>query len=175
MNLGYNLAAQLKSCPVSVLFSHLKGYFMRTKWLNWFTKQRLILLGGDWLTLTIFVLWGQIEHGLLSNTDFLPRLLTTTAVMIFPWTVIGWLWGAYQLEEGLGWRLFLGRALTTWLISAPLMLVLRAFLRGQAVIMVIFVLIALGLGGVMMLGWRLVYYRWWLRVSRDEVIAGVSV
>jgi hypothetical protein len=129
---------------------------------HWFSQQRLILLGGDWLTLTIFVFWGQIEHGLI-GADFLFRLLSTTLVMILPWTIVGILWGAYQLEEGLGWRLFLGRALTTWLIAAPLMLVLRAYLREQTVIVVIFILVALALGGVMMLGWRVIYYRFWLR------------
>jgi hypothetical protein len=129
---------------------------------HWFSKQRLILLGGDWLTLTIFVFWGQIEHGLI-GADFLFRLLSTTFVMILPWTIVGILWGAYQLEEGLGWRLFLGRALTTWLIAAPLMLVLRAYLREQTVIVVIFILVALALGGAMMLGWRVIYYRFWLR------------
>lgn len=128
----------------------------------WLTRQRLILLVGDWLTLAVFVLWGQIEHGLV-NVEFVPRFLATTAVMIIPWTVVGLLWGGYRLEEGLGWRLFLGRALTIWLISAPFMLVLRAYLRGQVVIMVIFILVALGIGGGMMLGWRAIYYWRWLR------------
>jgi hypothetical protein len=81
--------------------------------------------------------------------------------MILPWTIVGILWGAYQLEEGLGWRIFLGRTLTTWLIAAPLILVLRAYLREQTVIVVIFILVALALGGAMMLGWRMVYYWLW--------------
>lgn len=137
---------------------------MFNKLSTWLTKQRLILLAGDWLTLTIFVVWGQIDHGLLRG-NFLPRLLSMTAVMIVPWTIVGLLWGAYRLEAGLGWRTFLGRALTTWLISAPLMLVLRAYLREQAVIMVIFIVVALSLGGVMMLGWRTLYYAIWLRTA----------
>ncbi|MCA9979659.1 MAG: DUF3054 domain-containing protein [Anaerolineales bacterium] len=135
---------------------------MLSKIRAWFTKQRVILLVGDWLTLTLFVVWGQIEHGLLGG-DSLLRVLSTTAVMILPWTVVGLLWGGYRLEAGMGWRLFLGRALTVWLISAPFMLVLRAYLRGQAVILVIFILVALAIGGGMMLGWRAIYYWRWLR------------
>ena len=58
-------------------------------------------------------------------------------------------------------RAFFGRSLTAWLIAAPLALLLRAYLHGQATIIVIFMAITMGLGGAFLLIWRGLYFLIW--------------
>ena len=69
--------------------------------------------------------------------------------------------GAYRLRPLPGWQVWLGRALNAWLVAAPLGLVLRALLRNQDAIPVIFILIAMSIGGLMIVGWRALAY-WWV-------------
>jgi hypothetical protein len=114
----------------------------------------LVLLVGDWLAIGLFVLLGQMDHGMFSAAG-LPRLLQTTVVLAAPWTVVAALLGAYQVEPDARnkWR-FLGRSLTAWLVAAPLALLLRAWLQGQAAIIVAFFVVTLMLGGAFVLLWR---------------------
>lgn len=120
-------------------------------------KSAAVLIVGDWLALAFFVLIGQLDHGLIGENP-LPRLLTTTAELALPWTLVGWLLGAFRPVEAESWRAFLGRTLVAWLAAAPLALLLRAYLHGQAVIIVIFMVVTLALGGLFLLAWRLVYF-----------------
>lgn len=121
------------------------------------------LLIGDWLVLLLFVFIGQRDHS-MNVVGSLPSLLTTTLALALPWTAVAWALGALRLPNGTAWRPWLGRALAAWLIAAPLGLLLRALLRGQASIPVPFMLVILGLGSVFVVGWRAVYY--WLRMRR---------
>ncbi len=124
-----------------------------------FNQQRLQtgwLLAGDWLALTLFVFLGQLDHGMLSASAW-PRLITTTLELVLPWTIVAALMGAYRLAPELGKRAFLSRSLIAWLVAAPLALLLRAWLHGQATIIVIFFAITLGLGGAFLLGWRVIF------------------
>lgn len=121
---------------------------------------------GDWLALLLFVVLGQADHAMLGLAA-LPSLLITSVSLILPWTAAAYLLGAYAYSPRLRWPVWLGRALTAWLVAAPLGLMLRAFLRGQATIIVVFMAVAMTLGGLMLLAWRALYY--WLRGrSREE-------
>ncbi len=117
----------------------------------------IFLLIGDWLALGLFVFLGQLDHGMI-NANSLPRLLKTSAEFALPWTAVAFLWGAYTLNSKTTARTFLSRSLTAWLIAAPLALLLRAYLHGQATIIVVFMTITLGLGGAFLLGWRGLYF-----------------
>jgi len=118
---------------------------------------------GDWLLLLLFVFIGQRDHG-MDLAGSLPSLLTTTLALALPWTAAAWALGVLRLPSGADWRPWLGRVATAWLVAAPLGLLLRALLRGQASIAVPFMLVILGLGSVFMLGWRAGYY--WLGMRR---------
>lgn len=122
----------------------------------------IFLLAGDWLALGLFVLIGQFDHGLVDTNPF-PRLLKTSAELILPWTAVALLWGAYKLSSDMTARVFFGRSLTAWLIAAPLALLLRAYLHGQATIIVIFMVITMGIGGTFLLLWRGLYFLIWRR------------
>lgn len=117
------------------------------------------LVIGDWLLLLLFVFIGQRDHG-MAVVGALPSLFTTTLAIGVPWTVAALLLGTFRYGAGLSWQAWLGRVLTTWLVAAPLGLILRALFRGQASIPVPFMLVLLSLGGLFMLGWRaLAYWR----------------
>ena len=121
------------------------------------------LFVGDWLVLLLFVFIGQRDHA-ISGPGALPSLLNTALSLAVPWTVAAFVLGAYRLRPLPGWRVWLGRALNAWLVAAPLGLLLRALLRNQDAIPVIFILVATGIGGLMIIGWRALAY--WLAVRR---------
>ena len=123
------------------------------------------LLIGDWLVLLLFVFIGQRDHE-MAVVGSLPSLLVTTLALGLPWTAAAWALGALRPPAGAGWRPWLGRVAAAWLIAAPLGLLLRALVRGQAAIPVPFMLVILGLGLLFILGWRGIYY--WLRMRRKK-------
>jgi hypothetical protein len=121
----------------------------------------LPLLAGDLLTLLLFVFIGQRDHG-MSLTGALPSLLTTTLALALPWAIVAWLLGVLGLPGDRTAVDWLSRVAAAWLIAAPLGLILRALWRGQASIILIFMIVALGLGGLFVLVWRAAVY-WWMR------------
>lgn len=123
------------------------------------------LLIGDWLLLLLFVFIGQRDHE-MAVVGSLPSLLTTTLALALPWTAAAWALGVLRLPDSMDWRPWLGRVATAWLVAAPLGLLLRALVRGQASIVVPFMLVILGLGLLFMLGWRAGCY--WLRMGRTK-------
>lgn len=123
-------------------------------------KKSALLLLGDWVTIALFVFIGQMEHEMVSGNP-LPRLFQTWWVFAVPWAIVAFLWGAYAAPIDL--RSFLGKTVTAWLVGIPLALILRAYLQGQAAIIVIFMAITLALGALFMLGWRALYFWLWRR------------
>ena len=119
------------------------------------------LPAGDLIVLLLFVFIGQRDHG-ITGPGAWPSLLNTAVSIGLPWTAAAFALGAYRLRPDPGWRVWLGRSLNAWLVAAPLGLLLRALWRDQDVIPVIFILIAMGIGGLMMIGWRAVAY-WLIR------------
>jgi hypothetical protein len=117
-------------------------------------RQTMLLLAGDWLALGLFVFLGQLDHDLLGPS----RLLSQTAMLGLPWTVVALLLNAFWLSQRTTLRAFLGRSLVAWLVAAPLALVLRALIQGQSTIPVAFMIVTLGLGGLILLAWRAVYF-----------------
>lgn len=113
-----------------------------------------VLLAGDWLALALFVFLGQVDHDVVDA----GRWLLQVAVLAAPWTVVALILDAHRLPEGGALRAFLSRSLLAWLVAAPLGLVLRAVVQGQATIIVAFMLVTMGLGGLFLLGWRTVYF-----------------
>ena len=105
--------------------------------------------------LALFVLIGQVDHEMVGANP-LPRLLRTTAELAVPWMIVGLLLGAFRYSND--WRGFLGRFVVAWLVAAPLALLLRAYMHNQASIIVVFMTVAIGIGGGMLLAWRLVYW-----------------
>ena len=115
------------------------------------------LPAGDWLALLLFVFIGQRDHN-MSGPGTLSSLVITTLALAVPWTITAFLLGANRLPTGASLARWLGLCLTVWLVAAPIGLLIRALLRGQATISVPFMLVVMGLGGLFILGWRALYY-----------------
>jgi hypothetical protein len=122
--------------------------------------------------LLLFVYIGQRDHEMVDEARPLLGLLLPTALFAAPWVVSGILLGSYQTGKGI--RAFMARALNTWLVAAPLGLLLRAYVLGRAVIPTVFITAALGFGGAMILGWRLVFAlgQSWRQKRQPEVRTG---
>lgn len=116
-----------------------------------------ILVAGDLVALLAFVYSGQQSHEIADSTSALRPLLVTGSEFVVPWFVAGALLGAFPRGEALTVRRLMARSLNAWLVAAPLGVLMRALLLGRAVIPTVFLIIAMGLGGAFVLGWRLVF------------------
>lgn len=125
-----------------------------------------LLLAGDFFALLLFVYIGQRDHELVDPVNPVAGVLLTTAEFLLPWLVVGLLLGAFPRGGAWRGRDLIGRSLNTWLVAAPLGLLLRAYILNRAVIPTLFMVVALALGGAFVLGWRLAFILLWKRVHR---------
>lgn len=119
-----------------------------------------ILIIGDIVVLGLFLLIGEIQHGLLDAYNPLIRILGQAAMIAAPYLLLAWLLGAFPRQPLTTWRevgLFLLRTVLTWLFAAPLGLVVRAWVYQSSMIIMLFVNAALFFGGIALLFWRSVY------------------
>jgi hypothetical protein len=114
----------------------------------------IVLLIGDILVLALFVFLGETDHA-ISDPQPVLRWVITTVEFAVPWIIAAWVLGAYAPD--LSTKALLGRSLNAWLIAAPMGVLLRSFVNGSAVIIPIFMVVATCIGGIMLLGWRLIY------------------
>jgi hypothetical protein len=118
------------------------------------------LMMGDVVALALFLLIGEIQHGLLEVYNPLIRTLEQAAMITAPWLLLAWLLGAYPQQPLTNWRsvgLFLLRTMLTWLFAAPLGVVVRAWVYQSPTIIMLFVNAALTFGGAFLLFWRTIY------------------
>ncbi len=116
-----------------------------------------LLYAGDLACLAFFVYFGLGTHNVLAGGSALQRFLLNAGPLALLWTVVGLALGAFRFAVPVSLRAVWGRTLTTWLVAAPLALLLRAQLLGAATIVVIFALVTLGVGGGLLLLWRTAY------------------
>jgi len=154
----------------------------------------LILLVGDLIAVVVFVVIGQSDHNLVNEANPVLGVLMTTAEFAVPWAVAGWLLGAFRTGDYVGagrapaqgdrplrfatgtfgkgrpYASFLGRSLNTWLVAAPIGILIRSYALGRAVIPTMFLVATLGFGGMFMLGWRAVLAVGWWWVGRKVTL-----
>lgn len=124
---------------------------------------RAILAIGDVLALLLFIYIGQRDHNTLDAASPVRGLLLPALIFAVPWLIAGWLLAAFPRSSEVSWRTVLGRGLVTWLVAAPLALLLRAYLLDRAMISRAFIAATYGFGGALILGWRLVFALAWGR------------
>ncbi|MBI5877500.1 MAG: DUF3054 family protein [Chloroflexi bacterium] len=120
------------------------------------SRARWALVIGDLIALLLFLAGGQAQHNTVNAENPLLGLLLLGSYYAPVWLVTAWLVNAYATEHAAA-RVFMARSLNAWLIAAPLATLARALLLGSAVIPVPFLLVTLGVGGAIVLGWRLLY------------------
>jgi hypothetical protein len=129
----------------------------------------LILLVGDLIAVVVFVVVGQRDHNLVNEANPALGVLLTTGEFALPWAVAGWLLGAFPRGD---WETIkvaptLARSLNTWLVSAPIGVLVRSYVLGRVVIPTVFLVATLGFGGLFVLGWRVVFALVWWRLDRN--------
>ncbi len=117
---------------------------------------RLILVVGDLIALTAFVLVGQADHNTVNAANPLLGALPNVLSLAVPWLIIAWILGAFP-RDTLQLKSFLGRSLVAWLAAVPVGLVVRMLWLGRGGIPIMFLLVTLAAGGLFLLGWRLLY------------------
>lgn len=120
----------------------------------------VILIAGDIAVIALFLLIGEIQHGLLETYNPILRTLAQAAMFAPPVILLNWLLGLYTHQPIQRWRdvaVFLLRSAVAWLLAAPLGLVIRAWGLQAATIVMPFVNAALAFGGLLLLLWRGVY------------------
>lgn len=131
----------------------------------------LVLLPGDFLAVAAFVYVGQRDHELINEANPLLGVVGMALILAVPWVIAGWLLGAFPRGESVAaWPLFF-RSLNTWLVAAPLSILLRAYALGRAVVPTMFITATLGFGGLFVLGWRLAFVLIVWRLSRSRLAA----
>ena len=128
----------------------------------------LALLGGDLLAVILFVYVGQRDHDLVNPANPLWGVLYTAGIFALPWAIAGWRLGAFPAPAGLTARSLLARSLNTWLVTAPLGLLLRSYLLGRAVVPISFITATYVFGGLFLLGWRVVFLLLWKVSARTS-------
>lgn len=113
----------------------------------------LPLLIGDVVTVTLFTALGMLEHRTVAG--FSSVLVTATPFLI-AWIAVGlWLgvfWERAVTTVGIAVR----SILLPWILTVPIALQLRTLMlqRGAPIS---FALVVLGLGGMFLIGWRIIY------------------
>lgn len=127
------------------------------------------LIGGDILVLLLFTWVGERSHN-LPGLD-IRAVRTVAAPFMMAWFVIApWL-GLFRAEVSQSWRKLVPRLWLAWIITGPLGALLRSLFLGRPIsegINPTFVLVTIGVAGLMMLAWRL-GYGWWIRRSLPHI------
>ncbi len=133
---------------------------------------QLILLLGDLTAIMLFVFIGQQDHGTTDVNNPILGLLRASFPLLITWVLVAFVVRAYPNSASITLRTLLIRGLNTWLIAAPLGLMLRAFLFDRGGIPAIFMLLTLLVGGTFIIIWRLLFtWIWHQRLKRQQVTA----
>lgn len=116
---------------------------------------RTLLIIGDLLALMLFVLVGQTDHGTVDKGRPLLGVLQASWEFALLWLLVGWPLDAFPHFKDWTVRNLLGRALLTWLVAAPLGLLLRSLVLSRLNIPTLFLAATLGFGVLFLWAWRL--------------------
>jgi hypothetical protein len=126
-------------------------------------RTALVLFIGDAVCLVGFVLVGMGRHETFDVAHPVLRFAINSLPLIVAWAVAGLSLRVFRFPVPVRLRTVLSRTLAAWLVAAPLGLLARALLLHAATLVVIFVLVALGLGGALLLAWRALFGALFLR------------
>ncbi len=115
-----------------------------------------LLAVGDALALTAFVVAGTIQHGGEPLAD--PGTVAgTLAPFLLAWVAVALVAGLYTADAVRSYRRALGWTVPAWVVAVLLGHALRATPVFSGGTTVAFVLVTLVVGGVLVVGWRLLF------------------
>jgi hypothetical protein len=131
-----------------------------------FLRARWIVVAGDALAIAAITLAGFRTHGTLATAG--ARIWATFLPLLAAWLIVGLPVGVFSAQNLRSSRQ-LWRPVWAMVLAAPLFGLLRAWMLGEPVILVIFVMVIGGVGALAMLVWRGIYWLWTGRVTAPEI------
>jgi hypothetical protein len=116
-------------------------------------QPQLILIGGDAVIFMFFAFTGRETHA-PGAANLIVNALPTLLTFLIVWFTIAAVGRVYRSEVVTNPRAALLRTLITWLIAAPIAIVMRAVLLGRTAIPWQFVAVTMGLVGALLLWWH---------------------
>lgn len=126
---------------------------------------------GDVVMLLAFILIGEQDHGFIDDPAIVWTVLRAVIVFGGPWILAGlWCQAFAPVSRASLWRWWLA-TLQALLIALPLGIWLRALWMDRAVVPTLFISATLGFGTLFILGWRILYGLWCVRVAERGAVA----
>ncbi len=113
-----------------------------------------VLVLGDAAVFAYFTLEGLATHSVTPGLPSLSTVLAVAAPVAVPWFVMAWLVGVYRADVRGRLGPALARTALAWLTGGPIGLLARAMLLHEAIIVVVFALVTLGLNLALLLLWH---------------------
>lgn len=115
-----------------------------------------LLAAGDALAIAVFVIAGTVQHGgqPLSNPG---AVAGTLAPFLLAWVAVALVGGLYTADAARSPRRALGWTVPAWVVAVLLGHALRATPLFSGSTTVAFVLVTLVVGGVLVVGWRVLF------------------
>lgn len=120
-------------------------------------------MAGDLAIFVMFALVGRETHA-SSDPNLVANALPTLLPFVLIWLMVSIPMGVYRPSVYRFVPLAIIRALAAWIVAGPIALYARALLLARTAIPVPFILVTMGLNGVMLLAWHS-FFAWWLRRS----------
>lgn len=126
-------------------------------------RNTVLLLSGDLAVFVMFALVGRETHA-SSDPNLIVNALPTLMPFMLIWVLVSIPMGVYRPNVYRVTPLTIIRTLAAWLVTAPIALYVRALLLARTAIPVPFIVVTLGLNGVLLIAWH-VFFAWWLKRS----------
>jgi hypothetical protein len=124
-------------------------------------RNTTILLSGDLAIFVMFALVGRETHA-SSDPNLIVNALPTLMPFVLIWILVSVPMGVYRPKVYRFVPLTIIRTLAAWIVAGPIALYVRALLLARTAIPVPFVIVTMGLNGVLLLAWH-IFFAWWLK------------
>ena len=118
-------------------------------------------MSGDLAVFVMFALVGRETHA-SSDPNLIVNALPTLMPFVLIWLLVSVPMGVYRPNVYRLTPLTIIRTLAAWIVAGPIALYVRALLLARTAIPVPFIVVTLGLNGVLLLAWH-VFFAWWLK------------
>jgi hypothetical protein len=120
-------------------------------------------MSGDLAVFVMFALVGRETHA-SSDPNLIVNALPTLMPFVLIWLLVSVPMGVYRPNVYRVTPLTIIRTLAAWIVAGPIALYVRALLLARTAIPVPFIIVTMGLNGVLLIAWH-VFFAWWLKRS----------
>jgi hypothetical protein len=120
-----------------------------------------ILIAGDVAIFVMFALIGRETHA-TGDPNLLINALPTLLSFLVIWFLAATPLGVFRPTVYHFIPLAIIRTLVAWIVAGPIALYVRALLLNRPAIPLPFIIVTMGLNGVLLLAWH-IFIAWWLK------------